>query len=89
MYQSASGVPQDAKLASALYVRSCDGGELVGCNDQGTVLELGLLGPVDVEGARMLYKRACDGGEKRGCRNIDRLERGGPADPSRDHAVNR
>ena len=47
--------------ARGSFKRSCDGGNLDGCNYLGYMLSKGLGGATDVPGARDVFAKACDG----------------------------
>ena len=54
-----------------LYKKACDGGEMYGCYNLGTIYANGNGVEKDFSKAAELFKKACDGGEMNGCRSLD------------------
>jgi TPR repeat protein len=81
MYQSGSGVKKDVRAAAKLYEAACGGTDGLGCNNLGTLYELGLIGTADQARATALYEMACAFGEERGCRNVKRVKQDAGASP--------
>jgi hypothetical protein len=71
--RGAGGVAPDLGAAALYYERGCDGGDLAGCNNLGTLYDFGALGLRDRTKAATLYDRACTGGYLDACANLGRL----------------
>uniref|UniRef100_UPI0026F2B4C3 tetratricopeptide repeat protein n=1 Tax=Campylobacter showae TaxID=204 RepID=UPI0026F2B4C3 len=56
----------DYQKAAQLYQKACDGGELRGCNNLGTLYVKGQGVNQDYQKAAQLYQKACDGGDAKG-----------------------
>ena len=50
--------------------KACDGGDMDGCYNLGTIYANGNGVEKNVKKAMDLYKKVCDGGEMRGCYNL-------------------
>ncbi|MEZ4339778.1 MAG: tetratricopeptide repeat protein [Sandaracinaceae bacterium] len=71
------GIPRHPGRAHDLFQRACQRGDLLGCNNLGSLLETGQGVRRDVHGAVRHYQTACEGGEARACFNLGRAhERG-------------
>ncbi|MCI7582086.1 tetratricopeptide repeat protein, partial [Campylobacter sp.] len=57
--------------AVELYKKACDGGNMLGCSNLGTMYAKGSGVEKDFSKAKQLFKKACDGGDMDGCRNLD------------------
>ena len=65
--QEDSSKTEENKL---LYKKACDGGDVKGCFNLGTLYEKGEGVEKDFSKAIQLYKKACDGGVANGCANL-------------------
>lgn len=72
MYDQEKIKGKSEKEIIALYKKSCDGGEWIGCTNMGTFFE----DSVPAEAAKF-YKLACDNKEALGCSNLGNLYREG------------
>jgi hypothetical protein len=63
-------VPQDYFTAFSYYKKSCDMGNMNGCNNLGLMYEYGHGVRQDNEKAIELYKKACDSDNAKGCRSL-------------------
>ncbi len=67
-YKVGAHLQQDGAKVLALYMRSCDLGELGGCSAAAQVLDEGIVGvPADEARAHALVKKCCDAGGKFEC----------------------
>jgi hypothetical protein len=73
MYVSGVGVTKDLKKAVELYLRACDLGSSVGCDQAGMRLEDGLGATKDEAKAVSLYQKACDLAKPDACTNLARM----------------
>ena len=67
------GDKSDTQLPSAveLYKKACDGGNMLGCTNLGSMYANGDGVEEDFSKAAKLLKKACDGGDMNGCRGLD------------------
>ena len=56
--------------AAELYKKACDGGDMRGCFNLGTMYANGNGVQKDFSKAAQLFKKACDGGSMYGCYNL-------------------
>ena len=70
MYEYGNGVEKDFGKAVELYKKACDGGEMLGCGNLGSMYANGNGVKKDFGKAAELLKKACDGGDMNGCRNL-------------------
>ena len=73
MLVKGEGVPADEKKAMSFYLRACDLGSALGCNQAGMRLEDGLGIAKDDVKAAALYQKACDAAKPDGCTNLARM----------------
>jgi len=59
--------------ARALFEKACDGGEITGCYNLGSLYQNGQGVSQDYAQARTLDQKACDGGQMSGCNNLGQL----------------
>ncbi|MDD7323120.1 MAG: sel1 repeat family protein, partial [Campylobacter lanienae] len=57
--------------AVELYKKACDGGDMSGCGNLGSMYADGNGVEKNEQKAVELYKKACDGGYMDGCRSLD------------------
>ena len=56
--------------AAELFKKACDGGNMRGCSNLGTMYDDGIGVEKNEQKAVELYKKACDGGKVLGCFNL-------------------
>jgi TPR repeat protein/TolB-like protein len=71
------GMKQDLSQASALYLRSCELGNGIGCTNFGYMLEHGRGTATDYESSLRYYQRGCELGTPRGCNGAGALTENG------------
>ena len=59
--------------AVELYKKACDGGNMLGCTNLGSMYANGDGVEEDFSKAAKLLKKACDGGDMNGCRSLDTI----------------
>ena len=57
--------------AAELFKKACDGGNMLGCTNLGSMYANGDGVEEDFSKAAELLKKACDGGDMHGCRGLD------------------
>jgi hypothetical protein len=65
------------KEARLFLEKACDGGEMRGCTNLGTLYYYGQGVPKDYAQTRTLYQKACVGGDMHGCNGLGWLYRNG------------
>jgi TPR repeat protein len=76
MYMAGRGVKQDDFQAVALYRKTCDGGEALGCIGLATMYRIGRGVGQDESEALKYFGRACDLKSKVGCDAYAQLKTG-------------
>ena len=73
MFVKGEGIPADEKKAMTFYLRACDFGSALGCNQAGMRVEDGIGTAKDDAKAAALYQKACDAAKPDGCTNLARM----------------
>ena len=61
---------KDYDKAFESFKKACDGGDMLGCSNLGSMYADGKGVEKDLGKAAELFKKACNGGEMLGCRNL-------------------
>jgi uncharacterized protein len=64
------GVTKDKAIATPLFKKACDGGNMRGCINLGNLYSHGKVSAQDLKTAARLYTKACNCGDAIGCCNL-------------------